>query len=509
MRLVFVIPLLILSGCQLCFAGVVPFENIDGVPCVNVEIKHGDQTIKTHLMLDLGLSESLLLHSDLSEVMEIDSDAKLTVCYDGGQLEGLEYFSGDLSEIDDFSRRNSDALGEIPVWGYIGVKAFDSEVVSMDISNKIASYGDIDIPENTTKILLKVDSGRFIADIEPDEGYVLRAVIATSEYDSVFDLDAAALAGSESGDFENCRFSNLNLRKYTAVRSKQDFSDELTIGDCVIANSFWQNFVVYYKQDEQCLYLSELPSGCISDLNEQHFFNAFVSEDIDEIYECINEYPDSRLIFEAYNLILKYAVEAGYEDDIKTAITNLLESQSDVTAANILMNYAESFIEVTDFKTAKLMLSYAKEELISMDQHPLKLAKVNTWLGQIALAENDLASARRYLMSAVFANPADCDANYYMGNYYEKNGDTVRAWVRYLKAFMRDDSYTQALSSLVKISSDSNFEKNFTSEDAIDFLEGHIYDEEGNLTTSASILKNHGGDLFRTAIVSLEEQHGK
>ena len=509
MRFVFVIFLCLFTVCHSSSAAEMPFEYIEGVPCVSVEISSGDQSVKAHLILDLGLSEALLLHSDFPEVLEIDTEAKLTISYDDGQLTVSSYYTSDLTDIDEFSRRNAASLGEIPVWGYLGVKAFDSGIVSMDISNKVANFGDIEIPENAAKIPLKIDSGRFIADIEPDEGYILKAVIATSEFDTVFDLDAASLSGSETADFEHCRFADLNLREFTAVRAKQDLSTELTIGDCVIANSFWQNFVVYYRQEDQSLYFSELLSGRVSDLNEQNFFNAFVSEDIDEIYECVNQYPESRLISEAYNLILKYSVDSGIEEDIKAAITNLLESQDRDNASNILLFYAEGFLQESDYDSAKLMLAYAKDELTSVDQHPLKLAKVNTWLGQIALAEDDLTAARRYLMSAVFANPSDCMANYYMGNYYENSGDMVRAWARYLKSFMRDDTFEQAFTALIRISSNSDFQQKFTADDVIDFLDGHIYDEEGSLTKSANFLKFRGGELFKTAIARLEDQHGK
>ena len=509
MRFILAIFLFVFACCQSSYAAQMPFKYIDGVPCVNVEIRQGEQVIKSHLIVDLGLSEALLLHSDLPEAMEIDSEANLTIWYDGGLLEGLQYYSSEIDAIDEFSRKHSELLGEIPVWGYIGVKAFDSDVVSMDIANRTVEYGNIDLPENAIKMPVRIDSGRFIADIEPDDGYIVNAVIATSEYETVFDLDVASLAGSESADFENCRFAGMNLRKYTAIRSKLDFSSELTIGDCVIANSFWQNFVIYYQQKDQSLYLAKLQNGTISDLNDQHYYNAFVSADIDEIYQCINDYPDSRLLFEANSLILKSAIDSGIEEDIKKAIQSLLDSQDDGTAANLLLNYADSFMQESEYNSAKLMLSFAKKELIKADQHPMKLAKVNTWLGQIALSEDDLPNARRYLMSAIFIDPSDCMANYYMGTYYEKSGQLIRAWVRYLKSFMRDDTFDQAFTALVRVSNESSFKDIFTTDDVVDFLEGHIYDEEGKLTKTASMLKFHGGDFYKNAIGILEEQHGQ
>ena len=137
---------------------------------------------------------------------------------------------------------------------------------------------------------------------------------------------------------------------------------------------------------------------------------------------------------------------------------------------------------------------------------PILRGKIDSYCGWIALRKNDLNSARRCLLSSLFVNPDDVLANYLKGCYHQAKGDLVRAWARYLKAALAEEPLDEAIQALRTLGEREGFINQFDIEDASDFLDGHIWQEDGQLTDSARKLEYQGGSLIKSAIQRLQEK---
>ena len=481
------------------------FRYIDGVMCVPATLKSGSDAINANLIVDLGLNFDILLHQDIQNVLLSGDNTSLTIDLETRSLEGIDYILQTIDEFDSFSRKNSTSLEEIPVWGVLGATAFEAPVVMVDIQNRLIEFGEIEIPSDRT-YSATISNGRWITAIEPDPGYEVRATAATGEYECVFDTDVAALAGSETADFENCRFMGVNLRDYTAIKVHDDYSSEMGVADCVIANSFWQNFIVYFDIQNKQITLVEHSGGIISDLNEQVYFNAIAEENQTALADYLKTYPDSRLAAEGRKWLLKMAVESNDMQRIQIAVGQFSIGMAPKPAAEQFVHYAEEAINNKNLLAAELFCESAATQIHKTKDAPLLGCLINICRGRLALENQQMAEARRYLLSALFVNPQDATANYLMGRYHQAKNELTRAWARYLRAALSDMPSEQAIAALKKLDQDGKFREQFTTEDACDFLEGHIIDDDGKLTQQAMMLRIRAGQLIRMAIDKLLQE---
>ena len=283
--------LIIFSSIKCLGAERLHFRYINGVPCAEFEVKCKDLSLRANLLIDLGQLNPLILHSDFTQMLSEQNSEEVTLKCEGSSLNGVKYISASIDGIDEFSRDSANLLGQVPVWGILGVGALDAETVMLDLQNKCIDFGTPEIPSDLLSLPLEKKNNRYIAEIEPDKDYKVKAAITTADYETIFDTDCSALAGSETGDLQNCRFASFELRKYTAVRVRDEYSSEISIAECTIGNSFWQNFVVYVDCSQSQLFLADHPGGIISDLNEQHFYNSFAGSDYEAISECLEKFP--------------------------------------------------------------------------------------------------------------------------------------------------------------------------------------------------------------------------
>ncbi len=496
--------LLQISG--IIFADRLPFKLIDGVPCAQFVIRNGTELLRCHLFVDPGFSGGLLLHSDAASELNITGSETLSAAYSGGQLLGLTYAGAELDGIDDFSRKWAIQLNDIPVWGVIGAGAFDCQRLVVNLAGGYLDFdNDLELPAGPA-LNIRTEQGRFLADIEPGSDYIIPALLSFADFDTVFDQDCAALAGSETGNFANCLVAVLNLRQYTAVRVKENLGTELDIAQAIIANSFWQNFPVYFDLAASRLIIDIDNAKLISDLTEQEYYNSLAGNDTVAVINYLDNHPDSRLVGQGRQFVLDQAIAAGDAGLITQALTAITRTMPVADASILLADYAQAAIEQGQLSQAKEFVAFCRELLNTSAENPGLHCRVNTYSGQIALSENDLKNARRYLLSALFILPGNSSANYYMGKYYQLTGSRQRAWARYLRAALADEPLEIAAIALDEMGQDPEFIASFTLDDACDYLDGHIKKDDGSLTDQAKDLKVRGGGLILQAISKLEGQ---
>ncbi len=503
MKTHFTFLLLFISSAVIFGGEQIRFKYIDGAVCIRSVIEKDNEALNVNLIFDFGSDHGLVLHKDALELLEFEQDQLLSVDLDGWELKGINPIFSEMEHVDEFSKQNAAELGEVPVWGLVGSGILDVPVIMLDIQNQILECGNFEIPDGH-KLNVKIINNQKFCEIEPEPGYSIQAIITTGQYECVFDVDTAALAGNESGDFNNCKFAGLNLRDYTAVRTENDLSSKLVNADCLIANSFWQNFVVYLDAAYNLITLVDHPNGIISDLTEQEYYNAYTKEDSCAIKKYLNKYPNSRLADKALHTLLGMAVESGNKDKIEKAINRLIAGKQPKQAAEALILYAQEVIENKNMQLAELFLKYAKVQVLKTEDAPILRSRIDSYQGWIALENQQLPRARRHLLSALFVNPQDPFTNYVMGRYHELNKEYMRAWARYLKASLAEEPHDKAINRLKALNKNAAFKSQFSINDVCDFLEGHITDDQGELTKQAIILKARGGDLIKSAIEQLQ-----
>lgn len=505
MKRYYVLVLFLFVSIRCLQAERLQFKYISGVPCVEFEVTCGDISLRANLLIDLGQIDPVVLHSDFTQMLSEQNSEEVTLICDVFSLSGLKYTSASIDGIDEFSRDNAKLLGEVPVWGILGAGAFDAEIILLDLQNKFLDFGSVEIPSDSPSLSVEQKNNRYIAQIESDIGYKVKTAITTADYEAIFDTDCAALAGSETGDLENCRFGSLELRKYTSIRVRDGYSSEIGIADSMIGNNFWQNFVVYLDRNKSQVVLTNHPKGILSDLNDQMYYNSFVESDYDAISECLDSYPDSRLADEAKQKLLDLAVETGNEDKIDESIKRFVAGHNPKRSAEILINYASRAFDSSDVKTGELFINTARDQISKTNEAPLLRGRIDSYRGWIALGKDDFNAARRSLLNSLFVSPDDVLANYLMGRYHQAKGEYIRAWARYLKAALAAEPSEEAIQALRQLDEISDFKNQFTIEDACDFLDGHILHEDGELADSAKMLKYRGGSLIKSAIEKLQE----
>jgi tetratricopeptide (TPR) repeat protein len=505
MKRVYLSVCILWSSLSVHAAEQLPIKFIGGAAGVQCVIHSRGGSVKAHVLIDLGQTRPLLVSRDMVPLLGLEDSDRLTLVFEGATLEALEFTPADIDGLDEFSRTNAAALDEIPVWGILGSGAFDSEVIRLDLQNQTLDYGSLEIPPGN-ELPLSADGLRYLFPIEPVGGYRVSGMFTTTDYESVFDSDCAALAGSESADFDNCRLGSVNVRAYTALRVRDGYRRALKKAECMIGTGFWQNFVLTLDRSAPRLVFTPAAANVISDLAEQEYFNALAEEDEAKVAAYVDKYPNSRLRDEACRYLLDAAIESGDMSAIERSVDRFVWRLEPKQAAEALLSCAQRSMQQKDLSTARLFLERAKNQALKTQDAPLLAGRIRSSLGWVALEQKDWPQAQRHLFSALLTSPDDPLANCLMGHYHRQQGQPVRAWARYLRAALADKPSSEAVAALQKIQQEPGFDGLIDIEDACDFLEGHIFAEKNQLTDSAKLLKYRCGGLVRSAIEKLQEQ---
>jgi hypothetical protein len=74
----------------------------------------------------------------------------------------------------------------------------------------------------------------------------------------------------------------------------------------------------------------------------------------------------------------------------------------------------------------------------------------------------------------LFGQPGNPSFNYWMGQYYEAQGQWARAWSRYFRAMLTDNPHPEAGLAIGRLNNNPVFREGFSMQDAQDFLDGYI-----------------------------------
>ena len=409
------------------------------------------QMMLATVIVDMGMYHPLFLDKDTCSALGLQWDSRVTLSFPGvGKLENLTYQSPDLSHLKTFTKQYATELNEIPVLGIVGLPAFDNQPVMMDLGQGVLEYGEVVRTGDDWRSLVwtQAESGGYRIAIRPAADYTLQAAFSTGSYETWIDAVCASIAGFPGGDFDYCDIAGLNLNAYTAVRPVASVSAGYP--DAVIGNSFWQNFQVIIEPLSQTVWFRDKKAG-LSDLKEQVFFKALIDEDIDAVEAYVDAYPASRLAGEATETLLEWRFNEPVLDreSIERAVLRMAGTGAAKEVAEKLIGYADSLFEKEQYDgdVIPLLLEQAKACTLKTTDALLLGYEAEGRMGRYAIFKKDWSNARLHLLAALFGQPNNPQFNYWMGQYYEANGQLTRAWSRYLKASLAEQAVSEAMRS--------------------------------------------------------------
>lgn len=475
MKLVIVTLIVFLVSADSAAAGEITLNYLGGRICAKCEITAGSQILAANVIIDLGMSQPLVIDKEFESSLEIPKGSAVTLIFsESCRVQNLPYRSTGLSDLKAFTKRYASQLGEVPVIGIVGLSAFDNKAVLLDIQDGVLKYGDVlGAGEDWRSVRWEQTESGFRVAVQPAADYTLQAGWTTGSYETWINAVCASIAGFSGGDFKRCDFAGLNLSDYTAIRPVPSVPQGYP--DAVIGNSFWQNFRIIAEPASQTIWFRE--KSKISDLKEQVYFKALIDEDTDAIEAYLNKYPSSRLACEAAETLLGRRLNESPLDKkaIERACQCLIKTETAKDAAEKLIAFADGLFDKQQYEADIIPLLLEKAKTCSLKTTDALLAdyEIEGRLGKYAVLKKDWTHARLHLLSALFGQPNNPLFNYWMGRYYEANGQLTRAWSRYLKACLSENPPREAITALGKLNNDPNLRGQFSMRDAQEFLEGY------------------------------------
>jgi hypothetical protein len=425
----------------------------------------------------MGMSYPLILDKEFASSLDIEKSSLITLIFsESNRLQNLQYQASDLSQLREFTKRYASQLKEIPVCGIIGLSAFDNTAVSLDIQEGNLEYGDVPSTGDGWQSInwIQTESGYRIA-ISPASDYTLQSGVTTGSYETWIDSVCASIAGFPGGDFERCQIGSINLMNYTAVRPLE--SETAGRPDAMIGNSFWQNFQVVFDPAGKKIWLRDKHQK-ISDFKEQIYYKALINKDSNAIEAYIDANPSSRLAEEAIETLIEQRLDdsALNKDAIGRAGERLVRALPPKDAAEKLIGYADQLFEQQRYEAdvIPLLLEHARLCCLKNADASIMGYEAQGRLGRYAILKKDWSQARLHLLSALFGQPTNPKFNYWMGQYYEANGQLPRAWSRYLKASLGENASPEAIAAIGQLNNNPIFREQFSMQDAQEYLEDYI-----------------------------------
>jgi hypothetical protein len=476
MKLPVSISYILLAACVFTVqTSAVTLNYVGGRIYTTCDIAVGEDTIAANLIIDIGMAYPLILDREFAATLDSKDSTTTVIFSKSSRLANIKFQTTELNELREYSKKYAAQLNEIPICGIIGFPAFENTAISLDIQAGKLEYGDaVSAGGDWQSVdLIPPESGGFRVEVSPAADYTLKAAITTGSYDTWLDADCAAIAGSPGGDFPLYKMGAINIMEYTAVRP---FKYEGSHPDALIANSFWQNFQIVFDPEAKKIRLRSKGKK-LSDLNEQIYFKALIDEDAEAIESYLDAYPASRLAEEAIETLLRQrlADSSATADDVNRVVGRMVKMLQAKIAAEKLLGYAESLFSKQDDKgIVPLLLEQAKNCCMKSPDAAMLGFEAQGQLGRYMLAKQNWPQARLHLLSALFGQPANPKFNYWMGQYYQANGQLSRAWSRYLKACIADNAPTEAFTAIGLLNENPEFRNQFSMADAYEYLEDHI-----------------------------------
>lgn len=441
----------------------IPVQVVEEKLVVRCDVSTRFRRIPANLFVEFDANAGLQLHNQAAAGIRSEfpdgSAVPITVHLPGMEMTVERREIGDDELLDDFTKWYSRELGENAVVGTIGAKLLEQYHAVIDLD---AGFVELSPPreraerlpedvEGSTTLPITLSNRVVWIPARYGDGEPAAYGIGTSRWDSTVDRDLCWSTGAPDGDVGPVRLGDVNVTSYVPLRPA-DVHYVHTDGALGLTGlGLLHHFRVEIDRVNRWVRLTPTAPAAFAD-EERAFFEAEAHEDADAVAAFVAAHPDSRLTFEAANLLLDlHLIDGGWDGDAIVAALRAIDGNciGDLRATSALevMARCEAFGFPEHLVTAgEIGIEGGRD-----DRYPNAVHEIHAKLGRVLLDEDEDRRAWKHLLSAAFGLPEDGEINYHLGRYYEKQGRLNRAYSRYVQAVIRPESGPRALAALQRV----------------------------------------------------------
>ena len=440
----------------------IPVSLVEGRLVVRCDVSTRFRRIPVNLFVDYEQTCGLQLHNQAAAGLKSETEDgrsfPITIHLPGLDLEVERREIGDDEYLDEFTRWNSIALGEVSVVGTIGAKLLEDYYFVLDLD---AGFMELapprerdeeasDPPPGVVRLSTTEENHLLWLPVTYDDGQAAAMVLGTSHYDTTVDAFLADDLGRPGGDIGSCRLGDLELSEFVALRPAEVNYTHPTGALGVLGLNLLESFRVEVDRVNQYVYLEQMRPAAYP-AGDLQYFQAMVDEDQEGIEAFLAAYPAHRLTLEAARLLVTLRlIDGATVEEMLPAMKSVdaaCPEDLKATSALALMKSCAAFGYPEHVILAgELGLEGARD-----DRYPDAVHKIHARLGDVHLELDELEAAWRHLLSAAFGMPEDGPVNLHLGRLYELQGRYKRAFSRYLQAAIKADSGPQAVEGLARV----------------------------------------------------------
>ncbi len=439
--------------------------------------------VPTHLMIDLGSAETLVLHKSAFEMMGAEKTNLVDLSFDSVSFKDVKvYAQEEFKEVEQITKDNAAALEEVPVSGILGMGVMGEQAVQLDLPGHAIRIGRIEeMAKSEGKSAVELDyesttRGLIVPGDLPDGGRV-RVQFATRQYESLvgFEPFQSLRIGQENP--VPVRIGAIDLVSYGAFRPSGMKGIPRPAPELVLGIELLSRFRVTVDPQARKIRFETIGPP-LPHAAEQAYFLADYANNGDAIEQFLQANPDSWLKTEAAARLME--LRLGSTKSTEAACLKAMDlfaaslpadvrSQQMIAVADQVLSAREGRELAILRKALELASRDAGEDMNAAAVH-----QINARKGLLAMREGNLKDARRLLLSAAFGTPGDVKVNLWLGEFYRLNKQPARAWSRYVEAALSEEAPPEAIRALEELGRDPAFRQSFGVADAELMLEGRL-----------------------------------
>jgi hypothetical protein len=443
-------------------AARIPVSVIEGRVVVRCDVSTRFRRLPVNLFIDFEDTCSLQLHNQAASGLKSETaDGRsfpITVHLPNLDMTVERRQVGDDEYLNNYTRWNSIALGEVSVVGTIGAALLKDYFVTFDLDAgfielsppRALEESPSDPPQGVTRVAITESNDIIWLPVSYDGGARGAMVLGSGNYDTRVDSFLADDLGFPAGDIGQVNMAGIDLTDFVVLRPDEVnyVHEDGALGVTGI------NPLEHFRGDVDRVngfaYLEQMRYAKVPEGDFQ-FFSAMVDENVDDLGAFLAAFEDHRLKLEAGRLLVNLLlIEGADAEAMGSAIAHVdgaCPEDLRATSALQLMKTCNSF----GFPKYVILSGEAGLVHGRDDRYPDAVHKIHARLGEVHMDLENEEAAWRHLLSAAFGMPEDGMVNLNLGRFYEGQGRYPRAFSRYLHAAIKADSGPQAVEGLARI----------------------------------------------------------
>lgn len=486
----------------------IPVSIVEGRLVVRCDVSTRFRRIPVNLFVDYEETCGLQLHNQAAAGLKSETDDgrsfPITVHLPSLNLEVERREIGDDEYLDEFTKWNSIALGEVSVVGTIGAKLLKDYYAIFDLDAGFIELGPPRAREDSpsepadgvTRISTTLINDIVWLPVSYDGGVSAAMVLGTGNYDTIVDGFLADDLGFPAGNIGEVQLAGQDIANFIALRPDEVnyMHPDGALG--VTGINLLEHFRVEVDRVNNYVYFEQMRAASVPEGDSQ-FFAAMVDEDASGIAAFLEAFGEHRLTLEAARLLVTLRlIEGAGSEDMRAALGYVdAACPEDLRATSALaeMKSCNAFGNAANVIAAgEIGLKGGRD-----DRYPDAVHKIHARLGEVHITLGNDDSAWRHLLSAAFGMPEDGMVNLHLGRFYESQGRYKRAFSRYLQAAIKADSGPQAVEGMSRISGEMPEGEGY----AVDVVERMIAGKVRNFGPASSFKADDENTSNRVVLV--------